>query len=547
MVPMDTVADLSAARDAYRRQDWPAARDGFERLRAETELEARDLYALGDCHWWVGDLERALPALQEAYRRAIAERSEDHASRIALDVAYTLAQLDEQAQSSGWMRRAERAAASLGEHPVHGYFEYVAFEAAFEENRLDDAAHAADLVERRARRHEEPTLTALAVLARGRIAVRRGDLQRGLAMLDEAMLAAVGDDLAPDWAGNIYCHLMAACEEIADLRRAMEWTDATARWCSGLAGGSGPFMGICRMHRANLLQLRGDWPAARREARRVLSNTYRLPTSISAEAHYVLGEIAREQGDLDDAERRYRHAHELGRDPQPGLAHLALARGRAASADAQVLAALAAASGDVLARARILPAAVETAIAVGDLDRARAAAAELAAHAARYRTAGFEATAAHAQGRILLAEGDPAAALPLLRHALRSWQELEATLPSVRVRADLERAYAGLGDADAAARERRASRAARAALLAEPRRARGGDVDPGLTPREAEVLGLVARGRTNLEIAHDLVLSVRTVERHLVGVYDKLGVSGRSARAAAVGIALRAGLVDPPD
>lgn len=543
---MDTVAELSMARDAYRRHDWPAARDAYERLRAVVELDAVDLYALGDCHWWVGDLERALPVLQEAYGRAVVERAEDHASRIALDVAYTLAQLDEQAQSSGWMRRAERAAEQLGDHPVQGFLEYVGFEMAFDASRLAEAERSAELVERRAERHGDPTLAALAVLAWGRIAIRRGELARGMAMLDEAMLAAVSDDLAPDWAGNIYCHLMAACEEIADLRRAMEWTDATARWCEAMPGGSGPFMGICRMHRATLLQLRGDWPEARREARRVLSAADRTPVAIAAEAHYVLGEISRELGDLDGAEGHYRRAHELGRDPQPGLAHVAIARGASATADAEVRAALAAASDDRLARARLLPASVETALAVGDLDRARAACAELADLAATYGTAGFEATSAHAEGRLLLAEQDAAGALPRLRRALRRWQDVGAVLPAVRVRDDLARAYADLGDPPAAARERRAADSARASLDADAHRRRRGPDDPGLTPRETEVLTLVVAGRTNREIADRLFLSPRTVERHLVGVYDKLGVEGRSARAAAVGIALRNGLVDPP-
>ncbi|MEV1130179.1 tetratricopeptide repeat protein [Agromyces sp. NPDC049794] len=542
---MDTVAVLSAARDAYRHHDWVAARDGYARLQDAARLETPDLYALGDCHWWLGEFDRALVVLHEAYRLAVAAQAAEQAARIALDVAYTLSLLDEHAQASGWMRRATRAAAELPDHPVHGYFDYVGFEEAFDRNDLDGAERAAVLVDRRARRHDDPTLAALAVLAFGRIAVRRGETDRGLAMLDEAMLAAVSDEIAPDWAGNIYCHLITACEEIADLRRAMEWTNATARWCESMPGGAGPFLGICRVHRATLLQLRGDWPQARREARRVISQADRIPASNAAEAHYVLGEIAREQGDFVTAERQFRRAHELGRDPHPGLARLALDRGDYAAADTAIRSALAGVPDDPLARARLLPTAVETAIAIGDLEQAGLMCTELSELAAVFRTAGFEAASAHASGRLLLTTEGPAAALPTLRRALQLWQDVGAVLPSIRIRSDLGRAYSAMGDTEAAERERRAADAARTSLLAEPQRLRLSGHDPGLTPRETQVLTLVATGRTNQEIADDLFLSVRTVERHLVGVYGKLGVGGRTARAAAVGLALRNGLIDP--
>jgi DNA-binding CsgD family transcriptional regulator len=54
-----------------------------------------------------------------------------------------------------------------------------------------------------------------------------------------------------------------------------------------------------------------------------------------------------------------------------------------------------------------------------------------------------------------------------------------------------------------------------------------------LSPRELEVLELVAAGLTNQAISEQLYLSVRTVERHLSNIYAKLGVSGKAARAAA--------------
>lgn len=539
---MDTAVELAAARAAYRRHDWVVARNIFARVQNRASLGADDLYALGDCHWWLGDLDSALSVLKAAYRQALAERTPDRASLIALDVGYTFAQLNETAQSSGWMRRAYRAAAELPEHPIHGYLEYVEFDMAFDRRDLDTAEHKANAVNARGSRSDDPTLAALGVLAQGRVLVRRGDVIRGMAMLDEAMLAAVSEDLAPDWAGNIYCHLMAACEEIADLQRALEWTTATARWCESLPGGSGPFIGICRLHRANLLQLRGEWPEAQREARRVLANPDSSPVSIVAAAHYLLGEIARQRGELSTAEQEFHRAHELGHDPQPGLALLFVDRGDPLSAATAVRSALIAAGTDPTARGPLLPAAVETAVAVGDLEAARSAADELAQLAALYRTAGFEAAAAHAEGRLLLAELEGSAALPVLRHALRRWQDVGAVVAAARVRADLERAYELIGDRDAAEREHRAVAAALSAL-AEERRTRSDATQSRLSPRESEILAMVAAGLGNQEIAAELFLSVRTVERHLATVYQKLGVGGRSARAVAVSFAIRDGLL----
>ncbi len=545
MDAMDTVAELATARAAYRRHDWLVARNILARVHRSTTLGSDDLYALGDCHWWMGDLEAALPVLQAAYGQAIAERAPDRASRIALDVAYTLAQLNETAQSSGWMGRAHRAAAEIPDHPIHGYLEYVEFDMAFDRRDLDTAERRASALHARGSRSDDPTLAALGVLAQGRVLVRRGEIVRGMSLLDEAMLAAVSEDLAPDWAGNIYCHLMAACEEMADLQRALEWTAAAARWCESLPGGAGPFIGICRLHRANLLQVRGDWLEARREARRVLANPDNATVSIIAEAHYLLGEIARQRGELSTAEQQFRRAHELGRDPQPGLALLLVDRGDPLGAATTVRSALIAAGTDAAARGPLLPAVVETAVAVGDLESARSAADELAGLAARYRTAGFEAAAAHAEGRLLLAQQEGPAALPVLRLALQRWRDVGAVIAAARVRADLERAYELIGDTDAAQRER-AAIAAALSTLTEERHAESGAAPNRLSPRESEILAMVAAGLSNQAIAAELFLSIRTVERHLATVYQKLGVGGRSARAAAVSFAIRDGLLERP-
>jgi DNA-binding NarL/FixJ family response regulator len=187
---------------------------------------------------------------------------------------------------------------------------------------------------------------------------------------------------------------------------------------------------------------------------------------------------------------------------------------------------------DRFMRTRLLPAVVEVMVAAGDLDAARAAAEELGRRAAAAKDVGvLGAIVAQARGTIALAEGDAAAALPLLRHTAQVWQELEAPYETARVRALLAEALRVAGDDEAAALEAEAARDAFAVLgvvaPAAVRRVRG-----ELTDRELEVLRLVAAGETNKAIATRLVLSERTVDRHVSNIFAKLGVSSRAAATA---------------
>ena len=389
------------------------------------------------------------------------------------------------------------------------------------------------------RRFDDPTLVALGVLAEGRLLIAQGEVERGMALLDEAMVAATSDELDPAWAGNIYCNLILACWQLADWRRAGEWTEVTAHWCEAMPG-AGPFMGICRVHRAQVLEARGEWRDAEVEARRVLDELAGFMPSMVGEAHYALGDLRRQRGELAEAEESYRAAHRFGRDPYPGLALLRLAQGRRQTAVSSIARALEAAAEEPLSRARLLPAAVEIVLAADDVPRARRGADELAAIAARYGTLGLKAHADAACGAVLLAEGDAAGAVARLEDAVHAFHELRMPYHAARARLLLADAHRALGHAEDATLEEQAGWAELERLGAGPPvRTRPAPARPdGLSGREAQVLALVADGRSNQEIAAELFLSVRTVERHLATAYRKLGLHGRSARAAAVRYAL---------
>ncbi|MFD3336571.1 LuxR C-terminal-related transcriptional regulator [Streptomyces sp. NPDC058700] len=305
--------------------------------------------------------------------------------------------------------------------------------------------------------------------------------------------------------------------------------------------GENPFRGVCRAHRVEVLDLLGVWALAEAEARQACREVPVDCLESAAAAYYAAGDVQRRQGRLDAAAVSYGHAHELGRIPQPGLALLRLAQGRADAAVAGVDLALACrgdARHDLLGRARLLAARTEVALAVRDVPGAADAAADLDALAGDVPL--LRALADTALGSVALAErsGD---APRLLRRALAGWLELRVPYEAAQVRMLLAAVDRAGGDEEAARLELGSARAVFERLGAVPdaRRAAallsGGArrrLPGGLTAREAEVLRLVASGGTNKDIARDLVISEHTVARHLNNIFAKLGVGSRAAATA---------------
>jgi DNA-binding NarL/FixJ family response regulator len=179
-------------------------------------------------------------------------------------------------------------------------------------------------------------------------------------------------------------------------------------------------------------------------------------------------------------------------------------------------------------------------LAVGDTEAGRRACRELEKIAENYASQVLRAMVAHARGAVELADGDARAALVALRHALQAWQAFEAPYDAARVRVLVGLACRALGDDDAAELELDAARGAFAELGAAPDLTRidslaahaGSRDTHGLTPRELEVLRLVAAGKSNREIASALVISEHTVARHVQNIFAKLRVSSRTAAGA---------------
>ena len=520
-----------SARDAYRKYEWSRAVELFQSAATESELSPADMYALGDAAWWLGRIETSNAAYIDAYRRHIDEQRPREAAMSAIGVAVNLLLRGDDVLGLGWLARAERLLEADKDCAEYGYLVHLTqVEAAFDSNaNLDGALDAAREVHGLGRRHGNADLVAAGIMGEGRILIKQGRVSAGLALLDEVLVLLLTERLSPEWAGDIYCNLMVAASELVDVERTAAWTEATTRWLQTIDAAV-LFTGICRIHRAQVHTWRGAWDVAEREAQLVCADLADIQPSSAAEAHYQLGEIRRLRGDLAGAEQAYDDARNLGGDTQPGLALLHLAREQVDVAAASINAAVTAAH-DPLTRARLRAAQVEIALAAGDAATADAASTELAEIAATFGSSGLIAMAEQAGGAVRLASGNPDQALPRLRGALRRWQAVEAHHECASVRLLLSRAYDALGDSDSALREQSAA-AATLARLGAPARVKRPAVPGGLTTREAEVLKLVAAGRSNREVAAALVVSEKTVARHLSNIFTKLGVSSRTAATA---------------
>ncbi len=548
-LPIEPEAVLARAREHYASRAWADARDGLARAAEHEPLSRADLWLLAWCAGLSGREPLQLAALEQIYQADSESDSDDalQAARAAFWLAFRLGVMGEASRASGWQVRAERLVARVGRDCVEqGYLLLNEVRAHVMAGDYSAAYETAMKAEQTGARFGDADLCVFARSMQGRVLIRQGQLEAGLKLLDEVMLAVTTGDLSPVLTGLMYCTAVDSCQSVYAIDRAREWTAALGRWCDAQPQ-LVTFTGACLVSRADVMQMSGRWLEAMAEVDQAEQCYLQsIDPRAVGEAHYRRAEIQRLRGDLAAAEESYRQASQRGRDAQPGLALLRLAQGRADTA-VNALRRAAGDASDPFQRAKLWPALIEALLRTNATAEARAASIELDAVARSFGSDLLHALAAHARGAVELAEGNARAAAATLGTAFRGLQAVGAPYLAAKARVALACACQALGDEDGAELEAEAARAIFCALgavldlaaidafTAASATAAPGTAAPGtggLTARELEVLRLVASGKTNKIIARELCLAEKTVDRHLSNILAKLDVPSRAGATA---------------
>lgn len=446
---------LSSAKAAIERHDW---REGFDLLSEidKGELGPSDLDALAEAAWWTAHIPESLSARERSFAGYLKEGDKQHAAMSALLLARESFMKGDMAVGGGWLARAERLLEAEPESVAHGYLQLSKAEMALHSPDLAAATTMAEKASEIGARFADRDLQAFGLAIKGVAQVSEGRIKEGMALIDEATVAAVSGELGPYATGIIYCMTISTCRDLADYRRAGEWTEAAKRWCErqSISG----FPGVCRVHRAEIMSLQGDWAGAEQEARRAADEILRYNLApIAAFGFYEIGQIRMRMGDLPAAEEAFEQANQMGMSPQPGISLLRLWQGRADAAAISINNAVEQ-EANQLNRGRYLPVQVQIALAVGDIGTAKTATTELEAFAEVAGSPALHASAHFARASVLLAEGNFLEATRTARKGCQHWNEVNVPYEASRTRALIAAISRAAGDEDEAVREMRAAK-----------------------------------------------------------------------------------------
>ncbi|HSL64044.1 MAG TPA: hypothetical protein VK874_05235 [Gaiellaceae bacterium] len=524
---MTQVVDhLEEGRKAIAERRW---RDGYELLRAadaESPLGAPDVELLAWAAYWLETITEVVPLLERAYAGYLEAGNRRRAAFIAIQLAHEYGSVRLQhAIGNGWLARAGRLLEEEPEGPEHGYLALERGLGALAKHDYAAALEQGRIAERIGREHGDRALELRGQQRVGVALIHKGDVEEGKLLLDEVNVQALAGGIAPYDTLVIYCNPIGTCRDVAAFDEASQWTERAQAYCDEYSVSA--FPGMCRINRAEVMRYEGKLADAEEVASEASRQLQTWAPRLAAAAYAEVGEVRLRLGDLAKAEEAFDQADDLGRDPEPGRSLLLLARGKPAAAFSSIRRALTDDTLSMPARARLLPALVEIAVAASELEAAEAAAEELGEIAERYDTAALHAASNLARGSVALARADAEAAVSPLRRALRLWQDTNARYEAARTRVLVARAYRETGDEHGAMHE-----LARAGMVFD---ALGARID---SERVDELLGRNAGRRVTMTFVFtDIVDSTRHLE-HLgdAGWQKLLRHHDELVRRAAAGV-----------
>ena len=533
---------VERGRDALAGGCWEKARASFEQaLERSDSAEAWD--GLAWACWWLEDGIASIRARERAYRLYKGAGDLRGAARMAIWLANDHHDFrGEKAVAQGWFARATRILDGLDPVPEHCWL--AALEAEMALGR-GDTATAVRLGSRARVLGRELGITGLEMLGlatEGLALTTAGDVEEGMRRLDEAAAAALGGEYE-ELVGVCWtcCCLIYGCERVRDYDRAAQWCRKVEEFAERMRI---QFVnGVCKAHYAAVLTWHGSWKRADEVLSRAISELAAARPPWAPEGLVRLADLRRRQGRFKEAERLVAEAerHPLA---AVGMAELSLDRGDpdgAIPVADRMLRRLP--LENRTQRAAALELAVRAKAAAGDVEGARAHLEELRSVARAVPTSALRAAACFCDGVLAAAAGDHESAAVALDDAAALFAASDAPFELGRTRTELARALGQLGRRDLASREAAAAlevleRTGANALCERAQEVLDmlGDRPAGpLTRRELEVLGLIAQGMRDRDIAAALTLSEHTVHRHVSNIYDKLGCSTRAAAVAKAG------------
>lgn len=529
---------LEQGRDAFRRKEWATACELLSAVYNESHPEPGDLEQLATASYLTGT--DCIETWSLAHQEYLNKNNPAKAAYCAFWAGMILFNQGEAAQGGGWITRANRLMIEYKQHCAEKGF--LLIPEALEHLRNKEADKAFELFKKAGNigvQFSNMDLLTLSRLGRGQTFIHQERFAEGRKLMDEAMVAVVAEEASPIVAGIVYCAVIDTCRKIYDLNRAREWTSAFSRWCDTQPDLI-PYRGQCLVRRAEIMQMHGEWPEAMAEVQKASELAHISSPPAAGDTMYCKAELLRLQGYFLKAEEAYRQTNHLGRKPQPGLALLRLAQDKKEAA-ASFIRTVEKESRNPLNRSRILPAFIEIMLEMDDTSAAEPAVRELTLIADEFQSPYLQAIAARAQGHLFLVNDSPRQALDKLLYAWSLLKRMKASYESARTRVLIGLTYLELNDKETAEMELDAARwvfqrihashdfALVDLLLSQQSKKR----DPfDLTPRENEVLCCLATGKTNREIASDLFISKRTVDRHVSNILAKLNLPSRAAATA---------------
>ena len=449
MSPSNKYRNLQSG--SYRKQSWSKVYDTLK--DREKALEPEELYQLGLAAYLTGHDGESIDILTVTHHQFLEDEKIKQAIRCAFWIGLLLMLRGERARGSGWLSRAKRLVEEYTyEGSENGLLLIPSGLGALGSGNAEMAYKNFKAAHEIGKDNNDPDLTTLSLLGQGQAKIQLGDISEGITLLDESMVAVESADISPIVVGIVYCAVIETCQMIFDIQRAQEWTAVLSQWCESQPD-MVPFRGQCLVRRSQIRHIHGEWSEALDEMLRacqILSEPPGEPAT--GEAYYQLAEIFRLRGDFQQAENYYLEANKWTRKPQPGLALLRLAQNERDLAIESIQNALDEAKTP-LQRIKILPACTEIMLAHDKIAEARSCVDELGDLAKKYDANFLQAITAYCDGAVLLKEGNPTAAIKVLRKSLNFWNELDAPYETASVRLLLGIAYRNKGDHDSAKME----------------------------------------------------------------------------------------------